>query len=115
MSAMGPRFDVERFGVLPKTLPTEADLLLISGPITEAMREEVIGVYRKMKDPKYVISIGSCANTGGMFAESKEVVPGVDALVPVDLYIPGCPPRPEALIHGLLRLQERIRREHGLL
>ncbi len=114
VSTMGPRFDLERFGVLSKTLPTEADLLLISGPITEPMRDEIINVYRKMKEPKFVISIGSCANTGGMFAESPGIVPGVDALVPVDLFIPGCPPRPEALIHGLLRLQERIRQERGL-
>lgn len=113
-SAFGPRFDLERFGVLLKSLPTEADLLILSGPITEAMRDEVVQVYRKMQEPKFVISMGSCANTGGMFAESPGVVPGVDAIVPVDLFIPGCPPRPEALIHGILRLQEHIRRERGL-
>lgn len=114
MSAFGPRFDLERFGVLKKNLPKEADLLILSGPITEPMRDEVVQVYRKMREPKFVISVGSCANTGGMFAESPGIVSGVDALVPVDLFIPGCPPRPEALIHGLLRLQERIEKECGL-
>lgn len=109
MSATGPRYDWERFGALPSQHPNEADLLVVSGPLTDLMAEEIKKIYDQMRGPKYVISMGSCANTGGMFTPISAVIKGgVDRVLPVDIYVPGCPPRPEALMHALLRLQEKI-------
>lgn len=110
MSVSGPRYDWQRFGSTIKTNPKDSDLLIIAGPITTGIQDEIKKIYDEMPNPKYVISVGSCANSGGMFASGDEgaVVPGSHNAIPIDLYIPGCPPRPEALIHALLRLQERI-------
>jgi NADH-quinone oxidoreductase subunit B len=108
-AATSPRYDWERFGAMVQTDPRNADLLIVAGPLTEAIRKDVLDVYSKLLAPKFVISMGSCANTGGIFAGYSPVVKGgIDEILPVDVYVPGCPPRPEALIHGLLSLQERV-------
>jgi NADH-quinone oxidoreductase subunit B len=111
INTMGCRYDLERFGCLPQVDPRQADLLIISGVISYKAAENLKAIYDAMLPPKYVLSIGSCANCGGPFAPefSYSVVPGADRLVPVDVYVPGCPPRPEAIMNGLIALQEKIR------
>lgn len=104
-----PKYDWERFGALSQNNHKNADLLIVAGPVTKALSSKIKEVYNEMLQPKYVISMGSCANTGGMFSgHSCTVVKGIDTILPVDVYVPGCPPRPEALIHGLLALQRKI-------
>ncbi|HEY3489124.1 MAG TPA: NADH-quinone oxidoreductase subunit B family protein [Candidatus Deferrimicrobiaceae bacterium] len=109
MQTGASRYDLDRFGSVFRTSPRQADLLLVAGTITHKMAERVKLLYDQMPEPKYVISMGSCANTGGPFyRDSYCVVKGVDQIVPVDVYVPGCPPRPEALIDGIIRLQKLI-------
>lgn len=109
-NAMGCRYDLERFGCLPQVNPEQADLLIVSGAISQKAAPRLRAIYDAMLSPKYVLSIGSCANCGGMFGEKLSycVVPGVNQIVPVDVYVPGCPPRPEAVMNGLIKLQEKI-------
>ena len=111
---MGCRYDLERFGCLPQEDPRQADLLIVSGMVSYQAAIPLRAVYDSMLAPKYVLAIGSCANCGGPFAPecSYSVMPGVDRLLPVDVYVPGCPPRPEAIMNGLIALQEKIR-GHG--
>jgi len=111
MQTGGPRTDLDRFGAVFRASPRQSDLLLVAGTITYKMADRVRLLWAQMADPKYVVAMGSCANCGGLFQRSYSVVCGVDKIVPVDLYLPGCPPRPEALNEAILRLQEKIHAE----
>jgi NADH-quinone oxidoreductase subunit B len=108
-SVFGARWDAERFGVVPRSSPRQCDLLIVNGTVTWKVAHKLITLYEQMPEPKWVIAMGNCATGGGPFRTAYSVVPGVDKLVPVDIYIAGCPPRPEALLDGILKLEELIR------
>lgn len=104
------RYDVERFGCLPQIDPEQADLLIVGGVLTKKMAPYLREVYDLMLFPKYVMAIGSCASSGGIFSSfpNEAVIPGLDLILPVDVFVAGCPPRPEAIMHGLLKMQGKI-------
>ncbi len=114
MQASMPRYDMERFGMAPRASPRQSDLMIVAGTLTNKMAPALRKVYDQMPDPRYVLSMGSCANGGGYYHYSYSVVRGCDRVVPVDVYVPGCPPSAEALIYGLLQLQKKIRRTGGI-
>jgi len=103
------RYDFSRFGMeVMRASPRQADVMIVSGTVTKKMIPQIVRLYNQMPEPKYVLAMGACASGGGPFKEGYNVVSGVDKHVPVDVYIPGCPPTPQALIHGLIKLQEKI-------
>ena len=110
MQAAMPRYDLERFGFAPRGSPRQSDVLIVAGTLTNKMAPAIRKVYDQMPEPRYVISMGSCANGGGYYHYSYSVVRGCDRIVPVDVYVPGCPPTAEALLYGVLQLQKKIRK-----
>jgi NADH-quinone oxidoreductase subunit B len=112
-STAGPRFDIDRFGAaLPRFTPRQSDLLMVVGTITHRLAPVLRRVWEQMADPKWVVSFGACTSSGGPY-NNYAVVQGIDTIIPVHLYIPGCPPRPEAVLDGLIKLQDRVQHERG--
>jgi len=114
MHAGAARLDLDRFGVVFRPSPRQSDVMIVAGTLVNKMAPALRKVYDQMPEPKWVISMGSCANGGGYYHYSYSVVRGCDRIVPVDIYVPGCPPTAEALIHGILQLQAKIRRTHTI-
>nr|YP_010918745.1 NADH dehydrogenase subunit K [Drummondita hassellii]WAJ50374.1 NADH dehydrogenase subunit K [Drummondita hassellii] len=111
-SLIGSRFDFDRYGLVPRSSPRQADLILTAGTVTMKMAPSLVRLYEQMPEPKYVIAMGACTITGGMFStDSYSTVRGVDKLIPVDVYLPGCPPKPEAVLDAITKLRKKISRE----
>ncbi len=110
MQAFASRYDLDRFGTFPRGSPRQSDVIIVAGTLTNKMAPAFRKVYDQMAEPRWVISMGSCANGGGYYHYSYAVVRGCDRVVPVDVYVPGCPPTAEALVYGILQLQKKIRR-----
>jgi NADH-quinone oxidoreductase B subunit len=108
LATLTPRYDIERFGVKLQGSPRHADVLICTGPVTRQARERLRRVYEQMPAPKFVIAVGSCAISGGVFQGCYNVVGPIDEVIPVDVYVPGCPPRPEAIIDGIIKLLQRL-------
>jgi len=108
MATGAARFDLDRMGIIFRASPRQADVIIIAGTVTKKMVPVIKTVYEQMPEPKYVIAMGACASSGGIF-DTYSTVQGVDEFLPVDVYIPGCPPRPEGLLYGLMKLQDKIR------
>jgi NADH-quinone oxidoreductase B subunit len=108
LAVLTPRYDLERFGCLLKGSPRHADVMVVTGPVTRQVRDRLIRVYEQMPEPKFVVAVGACACSGGVFRGCYNVYPGLDAVLPVDAYIPGCPPKPEAIINGVVALLAKL-------
>ena len=109
LAALTPRYDLERFGAVLKGSPRHGDVLVVTGPVTRQVKDRIMRIYEQMPPPRFVVSVGSCASSGGVFNGCYNVYPGLDSLIPVDAYVPGCPPKPEAIIHGVAALLAKIR------
>jgi len=112
-AAGGPRFDMERFGVIGRSSPRQCDVLIINGPISQKVAPRIVRIYAQMPEPKFVVAMGECAISGGPFWETYNIVEGVDKIIPVDVYIPGCPVRPEAMLDGFLKLRKKLYSERN--
>lgn len=108
LATLTPRYDAERFGVKLQGSPRHADILICTGPVTRQARERLIRVYEQMPDPKFVVAVGSCALSGGAFQGCYNIMGGIDQVIPVNVYVPGCPPRPEAIIDGVVKLLTQL-------
>ncbi len=108
LAALTPRYDIERFGVQLKATPRHADIILCSGPVTKQIKDRLIRIYEQMPEPKFIVAVGTCACSGGVFEGCYSVEGGIDSTIPVAAYIPGCPASPEAIIDGVVKLLERI-------
>lgn len=108
LATLTPRYDVERFGIKLQGSPRHADVLICTGPVTRQARERLIRIYEQMPEPKFVIAVGSCALSGGAFRGCYNIMGGIDQVIPVDAYVPGCPPRPEAIIDGVVKLLAKL-------
>jgi len=108
LATLTPRYDVERFGIKLEGSPRHADVLIATGPVTLQSRDRLQRIYEQMPEPRFVIAVGSCALSGGVFQDSYNCMGGIDKVIPVDIYVPGCPPRPEAIIDGVGKLLARL-------
>jgi len=108
IAALTPRFDLERFGVQLKATPRHADILVCSGPVTRQIKARLVRIYEQMAEPKFVVAVGSCATSGGVFEGLYNVEGGIDQVIPVDAYIPGCPASPQAIIDGVVKLIKKL-------
>jgi len=110
VAALTPRFDVERFGILLEGTPRHADVIICTGPATRQMKDRLIRVYEQTPDPKFVMAVGACAMSGCVYRGAYNILGGIDQLIPVDVYVPGCPIRPDALIEGVVKLLDKIKK-----
>ena len=108
VAALTPRFDVERFGILLKATPRHADVIVASGPVTRQMRDRIIRIYDQTPDPKFVIAVGACAMSGCVYRGAYNIMGGLDQVIPVNMYLPGCPARPDAIVDGVVKLLGKL-------
>ena len=109
LSLLTPRYDVERFGILKESSPRHADILICTGPVTNQVKSRLLRIYDQMPEPKWVLAVGSCSCSGGIFSGSYNILGGIDKVLPVDMYITGCPCKPEAIIDGIIKLLEMVK------
>jgi NADH-quinone oxidoreductase B subunit len=108
VAALTPRFDVERFGILLKATPRHADVIVASGPVTRQMRDRIVRIYDQTPDPKFVIAVGACAMSGCVYRGAYNIMGGIDQVIPVNMYVPGCPARPDAIVDGVVKLLGKL-------
>ncbi|MFA5771375.1 MAG: NADH-quinone oxidoreductase subunit B family protein [Thermoplasmata archaeon] len=111
LAALTPRFDVERFGILLRGSPRHADALVCTGPVTKQIKNRILRIYEQIPEPKFVMAVGSCAASGGVFKGCYNMHGGIDSTIPVTVYVPGCPPRPDAIIYGVVKLLSLLQKK----